>query len=431
MKIFGRSAAHEQQRSSLESFLDEYQVLRVVVNSAAVVVSTVLLSFGWWHGGSASLAIGASLVIVCHGVWSHRRGIRAPRTMLAMDTTLIGVLMLSLSGYPSVISALFAFAVVLVVFFTQGWWMSGFLVYATAWFAAAALRTDVVDPIGNMDGSLFLVAALGAVVFWIRRWLGILDANRSQMLGTVSHELRNSLTGVLGFTELVSTLEGLEPEEAREMIEMAHTQALDANEIVEDLLTVSRVEREALRLHSEAVHLNEEVEKTAKRFGGTDREVGLLLAEELPPAWADALRVRQAVRNLLSNAVRYGGPTITVMTRLAGGSIEVIVRDDGEGVPPEEEQTIFLPYRRSTTGRRDASSIGLGLWVCRQLAHAMGGALTYRRVGDFTEFVLTLPVANEEQSPGTGVAPAVAARSRGGSELDDSNSYHSSLVSYG
>ncbi|MFP3915961.1 MAG: sensor histidine kinase, partial [Actinomycetota bacterium] len=224
------------------------------------------------------------------------------------------------------------------------------------------------------------------------RWLGRLDANRSQMLGTVSHELRNSLTGVLGMTDVVSTMEDLEPAEARELIAMANTQALDANEIVEDLLTVSRMERDALSLHTEAVDINHEVATTTRRFGGTEDEVGLVLSDDLPPASADPLRVRQIVRNLVSNALRYGGPNITVATRKVGDRVAVTVRDDGEGVPPEDEHTIFLPYRRSTSGRRDNSSIGLGLWICRQLAHGMGGDLAYRRQAGFTEFTFTAPV---------------------------------------
>jgi K+-sensing histidine kinase KdpD len=68
-------------------------------------------------------------------------------------------------------------------------------------------------------------------------------------------------------------------------------------------------------------------------------------------------------------------------------------------VLPEDESSIFLPYRRSTNTRRDASSVGLGLWICGQLAIAMGGTLTYRRVDHSTQFVLALVADRDEALP--------------------------------
>jgi signal transduction histidine kinase len=232
------------------------------------------------------------------------------------------------------------------------------------------------------------------------------------MVGTVSHELRNNLTGVLGLTEVVATMADLEPAEARELVSMAHQQAVDANEIVEDLLTVSRLEGSALTTSREAVDVNEEVVATARRFQGTETEIGLALDDDLPPAWADPLRLRQTIRNLISNAIRYGGPMVVVGTGQVGDAIEVVVRDNGDGVPPEDEATIFLPYRRSTRGRRDASSIGLGLWVCRQLAHAMGGHLVYRRREGWTEFVLTIPTRPPDEDSTSSESAAVRASRR-------------------
>jgi signal transduction histidine kinase len=170
---------------------------------------------------------------------------------------------------------------------------------------------------------------------------------------------------------------------------------------VGDLLTVSRLEGSALTTSKEAVDVNEEVVATARRFQGTGTEIGLALVDDLPPALADPLRLRQTIRNLISNAIRYGGPMVVISTGRSGDTIQVVVRDNGDGVPPEDEATIFLPYRRSTQGRRDASSIGLGLWVCRQLAHAMGGHLVYQRRGEWTEFLLTIPTTphDEDSTP--------------------------------
>jgi signal transduction histidine kinase len=211
------------------------------------------------------------------------------------------------------------------------------------------------------------------------------------MLGTVSHELRNHLTGVLGLTQLVGTGPDLTEVEIRELVNMAYQQAADASEIVEDLLTATRLERSALSVTLGRVSVNDEVVTTGRRFTGEGVQLVVETAPDLPLVVADALRVRQVLRNLVSNAVRYGGPVIRISTLVVGEVVQIVVADNGDGVPPEDETTIFQAYRRSTVAR-DATSVGLGLWISYQLARAMRGDLEYRRIDGRTEFVLTLPI---------------------------------------
>ncbi|MFP3915820.1 MAG: sensor histidine kinase, partial [Actinomycetota bacterium] len=327
------------------------------------------------------------------------RGIRAPRQMLVVDVTLVGATLFGLPG--PVMAAFVGLLAMAVTLFAERWWRAGLLLYLTVWYTAAFVGMAGFDSesLLALIGSLFAIATGVALMLKLRSWIGSLDANRSQMLGTVSHELRNNLTGVLGLTDVVSTMEELEPAEAKELITMANQQALDASEIVEDLLTASRLERAVLTTSSDRVNVNPEIVTTARRFQGAGTDIVLLAGDELPEVGGDALRIRQILRNLVSNAIRYGGPEIRIVSRAAGDAVEVIVRDNGDGVPPEDERSIFLPYRRSTTGRRDASSVGLGLWICHQLAAAMGGRLHYRRRDGWTEFVLTLPAAAAHADP--------------------------------
>jgi two-component system sensor histidine kinase KdpD len=197
---------------------------------------------------------------------------------------------------------------------------------------------------------------------------------------------------MIGLTEVVSTNQTISAGEARELVALAHQQAVDANEIVEDLLTATRLERSALSVAMESVDVNHQVDTTVRRFSGEGVDIVVRAAPDLPPAGADELRVRQILRNLVSNAVRYGGPSIRITTSLSGEGIQISVADDGDGVPSEDEATIFLPYRRSTRSSKVAASVGLGLWISRQLADAMGGSLEYRRVDGWTEFVLALGI---------------------------------------
>lgn len=387
-----------RQRSSIESFLDEYQAIRFYLNLGGLVLIMAIFLGGWWRAGSPVPFVIALGVMASHAAWCRINQIRAPKSMLVVDSTMVGAMMLASSVDPAGMSATVAFIALLVVLFSEGRWMAGLLAYNFTLLVVASIRDAgaTAESLGSLSGTLFTVGAIVVVMYKVRRWLGRLDANRSQMVGTVSHELRNNLTGMVGLTDVVMSMPDLQPTEALELITMAHQQAMDATEIVEDLLTASRLEGAALSLSAAEVDVNEEVTDTARRFQGAGTEVSLTLAENLPPAWADALRTRQIIRNLLSNAIRYGGPELRIATRGSDQGIQISVADNGNGVPSEDAGTIFLPYRRSTTGRRDASSVGLGLWICRQLAHRMGGSLDYQRHDGQTEFILTLPVAADD-----------------------------------
>jgi signal transduction histidine kinase len=407
----GTSFDQENQRqgSSFEAFLDQYQAVRLFVAAGGLAILVVFLVAGWWQWGSPLPNLVAVLGIAAHAGWCRIRRIRAPTQMLLIDITLFGWSVLAIADLP-VIGGFYGLLALVTVLFTEGWRRWGLLAYLTAWFVSAFLLGSglSVDSVGSLIGTLGAVAGLVAVVTMLRGWLGRLDANRSQMLGTVSHELRNSLTGVLGLTEVVSNMDDLEPAEVRELIEMANQQAIDATEIVEDLLTASRLERSAMTTQATPVDINTEVATTIRRFQGAGTEVAVTLADVSSEGWGDPLRVRQILRNLVSNAIRYGGPDIVVATKEIKGALEIVVRDNGNGVPPEDEGTIFLPYRRSTRGRRDAASVGLGLWISHQLAHTMGGSLTYQRRDAHTEFVLSIPRAPET----TSTADVAAASSR-------------------
>jgi signal transduction histidine kinase len=407
-----------RQRSSIESFLDDYQAVRLYLSLAALAVVVVFYVSGWSRDQSPIPSLVVLLSMSGHAAWCRFRHIRAPMTMLTMDITLLGVIMFTLTDTPSTMLGIFAFLALVVVLFADARWMAGFLLYLTGWYLAASLVGIgfSFERIGELIGNVFAIGALVAVMIRVRRWLGRLEADRSQMIGTVSHELRNNLTGVMGLTEVVSTMADLEPAEAKELVLMAHQQAVDASDIVEDLLIAATLEAAALTVNHTEVNVNTEVLTVAGRFHEEDHEIGLALAEDLEPAWADALRLRQVVRNLLSNAIRYGGPVATVITRSLNHSIEIVVRDNGDGVPEEDVATIFLPYRRSTRGPRHASSIGLGLWISRNLVQAMGGKLEYRRTDGLTEFIISIPTAGADQPQASAEAFNPARRQQPASE---------------
>jgi two-component system sensor histidine kinase KdpD len=102
------------------------------------------------------------------------------------------------------------------------------------------------------------------------------------------------------------------------------------------------------------------------------------------------------VRNLLTNAARYGGERVWIEARRGANRVIVSVIDDGRGVPAGQETTIFEAYQRAHNAAGQPASVGLGLSVARKLARLMGGDLRYRRVDDTSVFELSLPLVSQE-----------------------------------
>lgn len=210
---------------------------------------------------------------------------------------------------------------------------------------------------------------------------------KDEFIAKVSHELRTPLTAVVGLTSEMSAMD-LTEEEQSELMLLVSGQAAEMSYIVEDLLVASRAEMGTIALDRTDVDLDTEMRKTISGLGVTVQEV----PENVPGVFADASRVRQILRNLLTNADRYGGPNRRVLAGTIFDKAWVEVRDDGEGVSPSAAATIFEPYSTAHSG--NTGSVGLGLSVARQLAELMGGTLTYHRDRGETVFRLELPLSH-------------------------------------
>ncbi|MDJ0960449.1 MAG: HAMP domain-containing sensor histidine kinase [Acidimicrobiia bacterium] len=215
-------------------------------------------------------------------------------------------------------------------------------------------------------------------------------AARDRFVASVSHELRNPLTGLLGFAELLSD-EGQDAE----IVGLIRSQAYEAVDIVEDLLVAARVDAGQVTLMVSATDLQREVESVISSQGRADRTDEKSIESVLGPIQVDAdpLRLRQIVRNLLTNAIRHGGNHISVRTLSADGHGHVEVSDDGGGFDLDDAEAIFAPYGRAKRTNLATGSIGLGLTVSRELARLMGGDLMAIRDEGFTTFRLSLPLS--------------------------------------
>jgi signal transduction histidine kinase len=211
---------------------------------------------------------------------------------------------------------------------------------------------------------------------------------RDQFVASVSHELRTPLTSILGLTEeLVARPGDFDVAERAELLGIVAAEARDVVDIVEDLLVTARVEAGQLKVVLEPCDLGAEAQRVVELLGGAT-----VTAESV---WtnADPVRLRQVLRNLLSNAHRHGGPDVRITVAADTESAFFEIWDDGDPLPPEEQRRIFLPYERAGDGGV-VGSVGLGLHVARVLAQLMDGDLTYRHDGTGTVFRLRLPLAS-------------------------------------
>lgn len=214
---------------------------------------------------------------------------------------------------------------------------------------------------------------------------------RDEFVATVSHELRNPISVMLGLAqELAQDYESFSEEDRREITDVMARQADDASWIIEDLLVAYREDMSQVVVVAEEFDVGEEVQRVLESI---EARVVYEPDQSATRVLADRRRTRQILRNLVSNAVRYGGNEIVVSTRRRDPDrTEILVSDSGPPLDAFEAERIFESYQRGS-GLLDAKSVGLGLSVARKLAGLMGGEIFYDHDGRLSSFVVTLPSA--------------------------------------
>ncbi len=221
-----------------------------------------------------------------------------------------------------------------------------------------------------------------------RREVELATRQRDTFMATVSHEIRGPLTAVVGYIDLLRA--GVPDEQRGEVLATIAREAADVEYLIEDLLVSARAEADSLRVAAVPVRLAAQVAQVLEGLDPADT-AGIDVTFEDCRVVGDPARVRQIIRNLVTNALRYGGPSIAVEVRGAGDLCHVTVADDGAGIAPEDRERVFEPFKQAADGRHVAASVGLGLPISRLLAERMGGSLVYRFEGDRSLFDLTLP----------------------------------------
>lgn len=215
---------------------------------------------------------------------------------------------------------------------------------------------------------------------------------RRVFVSSVSHELRTPLAAVVGFAEVLEReWDTVEESEKQELIGHIHRESVEVAHVVDDLLVAARIDGGRLHIDCEQVDVRriaESVLASLPMSAGGNRVKMTGSAQ----SWADPIRVRQIIRNLVTNAIAHGGDNVIIELRGDEDTAIVTVLDDGSGVPDIIVPRLFEPFLdRSDSPTTMPQSVGLGLAVSRELARRMGGRLSYCREDGRTVFALELP----------------------------------------
>jgi signal transduction histidine kinase len=226
---------------------------------------------------------------------------------------------------------------------------------------------------------------------------------REDFVANASHELRTPLTSIYGLALLLEEDPAVVgSESASELINMIVSESADLSRMVDDLLTTARLDAGALHYSFENVPVEEEIEEVVGPMhrGGLDirvQSVDALIR-------VDRLRFRQILRNLVSNARKYGGPNISVSTEVTEGRLVMTVADNGDGIPADLEERLFQRFLHQGHQPLVLGSVGLGLSIVRALADGMGGSVRYVRDDGLTKFVVVMPLVEEARPQATSIA---------------------------
>ncbi|MHB8293042.1 MAG: ATP-binding protein [Acidimicrobiales bacterium] len=261
------------------------------------------------------------------------------------------------------------------------------------------LRTEALESERRNLGTVAVIEDVS-----LRRQL---DKVRKDFVANVSHELKTPV-GALGLLAETLLAEP-DPGVARRLADRIHAEAFRVSRIIDDLLDLSRIEaeeappREPVPVSLVLAEATERVREASDQHG-----VAIELEEPGEPAAivGDRRQLVSAVFNLLENAVKYSQPGSKVIVRAEdrGGTVDLVVRDFGIGIPARDQERIFERFYRVDRGRsRQTGGTGLGLSIVRHVASNHNGTvLVQSREGEGSTFTLRLPLWDGPPIPGEG-----------------------------
>jgi two-component system phosphate regulon sensor histidine kinase PhoR len=255
-------------------------------------------------------------------------------------------------------------------------------------------RAIIKDENGNLYGTAF--------VFHDHTRLATLEKTRREFVANVSHELRTPLTLIKGCVETL--LEGGkdDPEVSSRFLQTIKKHSDRLNFLIEDLLTISKLESGETKLNLEKLNLKKIVQEVIDDLQDQAEAKSVAIynkIEESLSVMASPERLKQVFYNLIDNAIKYGriDGNIWITAESDEANVKIMVKDDGPGIPPEARERIFERFFRVDKARsREQGGTGLGLSIVKHIVQAHGGKVWVEsQFGKGATFCFTLPMRSE------------------------------------
>jgi PAS domain S-box-containing protein len=225
---------------------------------------------------------------------------------------------------------------------------------------------------------------------------------KSQFLASMSHELRTPLNAVLGFSQLMGTDTEL-PEENRALAEEIERAGRRLLALVEDVLDLSRIDSGNLEISPQPIAVNAVLPECFNMLRAKAQEAGVELIEDGGEAGeatinVDPLRLRQAINNLMSNAIKYNrsGGQVRLKCSFSGEVVRIAVSDTGTGISADKQERLFTSFDRLGIEAGTIAGTGIGLVVTKRIVEAMGGTLGFESVvGNGSTFWMEFPLSRD------------------------------------
>ena len=245
----------------------------------------------------------------------------------------------------------------------------------------------------------------------VKSWQEAENANqlKNQFLANTSHELRTPLNGIIGSIRCVMDGFCNSEQEEKEYLQQADNAAVHLLEIIDDILSIAKIEAGKLSVNPEPVDLhqiiNEVINLQTASLQRKHLKFNLLLCQENPIVCADTTKLKQVILNVISNSIKFTDTgTISLITRLENTQAIITIIDTGIGIDPQQQSKLFRPFVMidgSTT--RKFSGTGLGLAISKNLMKMMEGDITISSQGQGlgTTVEIILPLVGERKLDST------------------------------
>jgi signal transduction histidine kinase len=245
----------------------------------------------------------------------------------------------------------------------------------------------------------------------VKSWQEAENANqlKNQFLANTSHELRTPLNGIIGSIRCVMDGFCNSEQEEKEYLQQADNASVHLLEIIDDILSIAKIEAGKLSVNPEPVDLhqiiNEVINLQTASLQRKCLKLNLLFCPEIPIVYADTTKLKQVILNVISNSIKFTDTgTISLITHLEHPQAIITIIDTGIGIDPQQQSKLFRPFVMidgSTT--RKFSGTGLGLAISKNLMKMMGGDITISSQGQGlgTTVEIILPLVGERKLDST------------------------------